>query len=136
VRVIVDTNIYVSALLSPSSSPGIISYVWLDDAFTLLISLEQLDELRCTLRKPYLLEPITRHEAGTLINNLKKYAELVPSSPRVHRSPDPTDDFLLAMCSAGKADFLVTGDKGGLLSLGNHGRTQIVSAKDFATRFR
>ena len=36
--------------------------------------------------------------------------------PRVERSPDPTDDFLLALSEAGKADYLVTGDKSGLLS--------------------
>ena len=33
------------------------------------------------------------------------------------RSPDATDDFLLAMSEAGKADYLVTGDKSGLLRL-------------------
>ena len=53
--------------------------------------------------------------------------------PRVARSPDPTDDFLLALCEAGKADYLVTGDKSGLLALGRHKGTQIVSARDFAT---
>lgn len=135
-RAILDTNIHVSALLTPASAPGLIVNAWLDDAFKLLISVEQLSEVRSTLRKPYFLQRVTRHEAGALINNLKKYAELVPSSPRVHRSPDPTDDFLLAMCSAGKADFLVTGDKHGLLSLGRHGRTKIVSATEFAALVR
>jgi predicted nucleic acid-binding protein len=37
--------------------------------------------------------------------------------PRVERSPHPIDDFLLALSEAGKADYLVTGDKSGLLSL-------------------
>ena len=35
----------------------------------------------------------------------------------MERSPDPTDDFLLALSEAGKADYLVTGDKSGLLAL-------------------
>jgi len=38
--------------------------------------------------------------------------------PRVEHSPDPTDDFLLALSEGGKADYLVTGDKSGLLVLG------------------
>ena len=42
------------------------------------------------------------------------------------RSPDPNDDFLLAMAKAGKADYLVTGDKSGLLALHRHQGTQIV----------
>ena len=48
------------------------------------------------------------------------------------RSPDPNDDFLLAMAEAGKADYLVTGDKCGLLALHRHKGTQIVSASAFA----
>jgi predicted nucleic acid-binding protein len=67
---------------------------------------------------------------------LLKLAELVPSSPRVYRSPDPEDDYLLAMCAAGRADLLVTGDKNHLLSLKTHGRTQIITAQKFAERLR
>jgi uncharacterized protein len=48
---------------------------------------------------------------------------------------DPTDDFLLTLSEAGKADYLVTGDKSGLLALNRHKATLIVSASDFAARF-
>ena len=50
----------------------------------------------------------------------------------MNRSPDPTDDFLLALCEAGNADYLVTGDKSGLLALDRNRTTRIVSARDFA----
>jgi len=53
----------------------------------------------------------------------------------VERSPDSTDDFLLALSEGGKADYLVTGDKTGLLALGRHKTTRIVPAKDFAALF-
>jgi predicted nucleic acid-binding protein len=45
------------------------------------------------------------------------------------------DDFLLAMCEAGDADYLVTGDKSGLLALDRHKATRIVSAHEFAGIF-
>lgn len=51
------------------------------------------------------------------MNKVSKLAEEISPLPRVKRSPDPGDDFLLALCEAGKADYLVTGDKSGLLSL-------------------
>lgn len=51
------------------------------------------------------------------------------------RSPDPNDDFLLAMSEVGKADYLVTGDKSGLLSLHRHKATRIISAIDFGALF-
>jgi predicted nucleic acid-binding protein len=42
---------------------------------------------------------------------------------------------MLALSEAGKADYLVTGDKGGLLALDRHETTRIISAKDFARLF-
>ena len=59
-------------------------------------------------------------------------AEIIDRLPRVERSPDPADDFLLALFEPGKADHLVTGDKSGLLSLARHEGTRIVSAGEFA----
>ncbi len=53
-------------------------------------------------------------------------------APRVERSPDPADDFLLALSEGGKADYLVTGDKGGRLALHRQKATRIVSAREFA----
>jgi predicted nucleic acid-binding protein len=51
------------------------------------------------------------------------------------RSPDPNDDFLLAAAEAGHADYLVTGDKSGLLALLRHEGTRIVTAASFARQF-
>jgi uncharacterized protein len=53
----------------------------------------------------------------------------------VKRSPDPEDDFLLALSEAGKADYLLTGDKSGLLVLRRHQNTRIISARKFAALF-
>ena len=51
------------------------------------------------------------------------------------RSPDPADNFLLALAEAGNADYLVTGDKSGLLALASHKSTRIITARDFAGLF-
>jgi predicted nucleic acid-binding protein len=77
-------------------------------------------------------ELVKPHKAGRLVNQIKKLAEDIDPLPRVTRTPDPTDDFLLALSEAGKADYLVTGDKSGLLALRRHKGTQIMSARDFA----
>lgn len=66
------------------------------------------------------------------MNQVKQLAEVIDPLPRVKRSPDPADDFLLALSEAGQAEYLVTGDKSGLLSLDRHKTTRIVSASDFA----
>ncbi len=134
-RVVLDTNILVSALMVQMGDPAAIYRAWQEGSFALLTCAEHLDELRATLRKPAVAERIKPYKAGTLVNELRKLAETIGPLPRVERSPDPTDDFLLTLSEAGKADYLVTGDKSGLLVLHHHKGTQIVSARDFAALF-
>ena len=122
-RVVLDTNILVSALISPAGNSAAIYNAWEQGRFTLLTCPEQLDELRSTLDKPRVAELI------------KKLAQNIRKLPRVRRSPDPGDNFLLALAEAGSADYLVTGDKGGLLVLGRYKSTRIVRAREFAELF-
>jgi len=130
-RVVIDTNVLVSALIAVTGKPAAIVDAWLDGKFILLTCATHVDELRSTLHKPKVAELIKPYQAGRLVNQVRKLAENVAPLPRVERSSDPTDDFLLAMSEGGKADYLVTGDKSGLLVLGRHKTTRIVSAKDF-----
>jgi putative PIN family toxin of toxin-antitoxin system len=131
-RVVLDTNILVSALMVQTGNSAAIYRAWQEGNFTLLTCAEHLDEVRATLRKPAIAERIKPYHAGGLVNALKELAEIVRPLPRVKRSPDASDGFLLALCEAGKADYLVTGDKGGLLALKRHKATRIVSARKFA----
>jgi len=131
-RVVIDTNILVSALISSVGKPAAIIDAWLDGKFTLLTCATQVDELRTTFKKPHVAKLIKRHEAGRLVNQIKRIAETVDPLPPVQRSPDPMDDFLLAMSETGQADYLVTGEKSGPLALGNHKTTRIVCATNFA----
>ena len=131
-RIILDTNILISALLVQGGPPGVIYRAWIEGGFTLLTCADQLAEMRETLRKPALAERIRPHDAGRLMNDLKHFAEGVDPLPRVDRSPDPDDNFLLAAAQAGRADYLVTGDKSGLLALRKHEGTGIVTATAFA----
>ena len=132
-RVVLDTNILVSALIVPAGNPAAIYNAWEQAKFTLLTWSEHLDELRATLQKPKVANLIKPYKAGRLVNQIKKLAEGIGELPRVKRSPDPDDNFLLALVKAGNADYLVTGDKSGLLSLASHKSTRIITARDFAS---
>jgi hypothetical protein len=131
-RVVVDTNILVSALIAPAGKPAVIYNAWVEGKFTLFTCAEHLDELLATLQKPRVAELIKPYKAGRLVNQIKRLAKGAGLLPPVNRSPDATDDFLLALCEAGNADYLVTGDKSGLLVLDHHKATGIVSASEFA----
>jgi uncharacterized protein len=131
-RVVIDTNIIVSAIITPVGKPAAIIDAWLDGKFTLLTCGAHVDELRSTLQKPRVAELVKPHKAGRLVNQIKRLAETIDPLPPVERSADPTDNFLLALSEAGNTDYLVTGDKSGLLALDRHKATRIVSASDFA----
>ena len=134
-RAVIDTNILVSALIAPAGNPAAIYNAWENGKFTLLTCAEHIDEVRATLQKPKIAALIKPHKAGRLVNELKELAENIDELPEVERSADPDDDYLLALSEAGQADYLVTGDKGGLLALDRHKGTRIISAKDFASLF-
>ena len=134
-RVVLDTNILVSALSAPAGNPAMIYNAWEQGKFTLLTCTEHLDEVRATLQKPRIANLIKPYQAGRLVNQIRKLAEDVGQLPHLKRSPDPGDNFLLALAEAGEADFLVTGDKSGLLVLGSHKSTRIITARVFAALF-
>lgn len=130
-RVVLDSNIIVSALLNGQGNPARVLDAWRRARFELVTSEEQLEELRRVTRYERLRPLIKPAAAGVLINTLRTQAQVLTSLPAVDRSPDPGDNFLLAMVEAGEAEYLVTGDKQDLLALKEHGRAKIVTASEF-----
>ncbi len=132
-RVVLDTNILLSALINRHGIPAQLIVAWRERRYDLLTSTEQLLELGGVARRPVLRARIIPSTVGRLIRDLRKLAEVLTRLPDVDRSADPADNFLLAMAEAGAADYLVSGDRRGVLDLGTHGVTQIIKARDFLT---
>ena len=130
-RVVLDTNVLVSALLLPSSLPAQLIAHWRHGRFVLLTAQPQLDEHMRVTRYPKISARLKPVLAGRLVNDLREVAVLVEALPPVEVSPDPHDNYLLALASGGEADYLVTGDKPDLLAIGHHDGTKIVSVRDF-----
>jgi len=130
-RVVLDTNILLSALLIETSSPARLVGLWRTGRFTLLTAAPQLDELMRASRYPKIRERLPPALAGRLINELRDLAVVVGRLPTIEVSPDPYDNYLLAIASTGSADYLVTGDKQDLLSLKGYDGTKIVTVRDF-----
>jgi hypothetical protein len=133
VRLVIDTNILISALLAGPSLPAHLVVLWREGRFDLLTSAEQIDELMRVTRYPKIRERLAPSLAGRLINDVRDLAVMVRSLPAVTVSRDPHDNYLLAIASAGAADFLLTGDKRDLLSLKSYEGTKIVTVREFLT---
>jgi len=128
-RVILDTNVLLGALISPYGPPDTIYRAWQASRFELVTSAAQLDELRRVSRYPKLKSILPAHRIGTMVNNMHRAIVLdtLRQLPDGIEANDPNDAFLLAMALAAEADYLVTGDRrAGLLQRGSLGRTRIV----------
>lgn len=126
-RVVLDTNILFSALISPHGAPDTIYRAWRMARFEVVTSLAQLDEIRRASRYPKLQAVLQPTKVGVMINNLQR-ALVLDQLSRSFEADDPDDAFLLAMADAGRADYLVTGDRrAGLLERGHSGRTRILT---------
>lgn len=133
-RVILDTNVLLGALISPHGPPDVIYRAWRAARFDLVTSTAQLDELRRASRYPKLKALLPAHRVGTMVNNMQRAIVLgaLPPLPDSIKVNDPNDVFLLAMARACEADYLVTGDRrAGLLQLGTVDRTRIVTPAAF-----
>lgn len=135
-RVLLDTNVLVSYLLTPSAggSVGTIMDALTRGAFTLLVPPDLLEELeRVATRKSHLAKRIRPDQLARLRDLLPAVGELLPvieeTIPAVTR--DRKDDYLLAYAFVSTADYLVTGDDD-LLVLRNVGSLAIISPPAFA----
>ncbi|MCB8878557.1 putative toxin-antitoxin system toxin component, PIN family [Acidisoma silvae] len=135
-RLVVDTNILISALLAGTSLPAHLIVLWREGRFDLLTSADQLDELMRVTRYPKIRERLSPAVAGRLINEIRDLAVLLTALPIVTASPDPYDNYLLAMARAGGADFLITGDKRDLLALKIFEGAKILTVRDFLIMHR
>lgn len=132
-RVILDTNVLLSALIRVDSKPYQLVRAWLDGRFELVSSDAQLEELRRVSR----YEQVRRHfepaEVGWLVNRIRERALVIKRLPKVDVADDPGDNYLLAMAAASQAQYLATGDKSDLLVLKRHGGTQLVTVQQLVS---
>jgi putative PIN family toxin of toxin-antitoxin system len=133
-RVIVDSNVLFSALISPHNPPHLVYQAWRQGVFDLVTCKEQLEEIRRASRYPKFKAILQPHEVGLMLNNMKS-ALVIENLPLGYEAKDPNDAFLLALAATSKAHYLVTGDKKAeLLALVTIGQTQIVSASFFCSK--
>lgn len=133
-RVVLDTNVLLSALISSHGPPDIIYRAWRTARFELVTSTAQLDELRRVSRYPKLKTILPAHRIGAMVNNMQRAVVLehLPNLPEGIALNDPNDAFLFSMALAGEANYLVTGDRrAGLLEQGSAARARILTPAIF-----
>ena len=129
VRAVVDTNVTVSAALSPRSTPRRAFDRVLEQG-TPLISLATLAELNEILRRPRFNSYLREDERLEFLAALVRESELVEVTAAVSACRDPKDDKFLELALSGVATHIISGDAD-LLALHPFRGIAILSPHDF-----
>lgn len=130
VRLVLDTNILIGALITKGTPPDELYRAWLRGDIELVTSAAQIAELAEVLARPRIRRLVDADEANAILENLAVRALVLKDLPTVDLSPDPSDNPILAAAIAGNADFVVSGDKKHVLSLGEVNGIPVVTARD------
>lgn len=118
-RAVLDPNVLISALVSPSGTPAALIRAWLDGVFDIVVSPKLLAELQRALGYPHLVQRVPTDDAQELVELLRRATTVVADQEGLAGLPasrDAGDDYLVALAAAADA-MLVSGDHD-LLSLG------------------
>lgn len=108
-RIVVDTNIWIRALLGGSFSLPVLQALY-DNQFTLIISDPLLAELREVLQRPRLKKAIDDFDVQELLEQIEWRGVFVNLETIPPRCRDPKDQPVLGTAIDGQADAIVTGD--------------------------
>ena len=107
-RVVVDTNVWVSGLIIPDSPPGQVLRAMREHRFELVASWHVAQELADVLRRPRLRR--YEIEQQDIENVFRLLAPALPTADLEVPIRDPDDAPVVAAALAGAADVIVTGD--------------------------
>lgn len=132
-RVVLDTNILISATIVPQGFPGRILTAAFDGRISLIVSAKLLSEYSDVVRRPHIIRKyrtISERIQDTLIFLVLDTVHVsgIPTARIVLQ--DPKDDFIIASAVEGKARYIVSGDEH-LLNLGQYRGVKILSPRDF-----
>ncbi len=132
IRVVVDTNVYVSAAFTPDGKPGQVIRTARTGLFDLVISESIMDEINRVLRYPKIQKRLgwSPETIAAYLNELKKFARVTPGLLTLNVVADQSDNRYLECAVEGNAGYIVTGDSD-LLDLGEYQGIKIVKPAAF-----
>jgi putative PIN family toxin of toxin-antitoxin system len=107
-RVVVDSNVWVSGLIRPQGQPGQVLEAILQERFEVVASWELVEEVSAVLSRPKLAR--YRLASGDVLDLLRTLARTLPTVDVDVEVRDPKDAPVVAAALAGRADAIVTGD--------------------------
>lgn len=112
-KVVLDTNIFVSAILKSQSNPGHIIDLVREKKLTLALSPDIISEIATVLSYPKLkkIHGLTPKGVKSHLKGLKSISEIVVPTKRLDIiKEDPSDNIYLECAIESGSDFIISGD--------------------------
>jgi len=131
-RIVLDANIFVSAILSPNGVPAQVLNTWHEGFFELVISSSIIEEIRRVLNYPKLTKfhKKSAKEIDLFLDDLEVLTFFAPEKSSLSISDDPSDDKYINAALEGGAKFLITGDND-LLKIQEYEGIKIITPREF-----
>jgi putative PIN family toxin of toxin-antitoxin system len=109
---LLDTNVWVSALINPTGYPAQLQIAWQRGQFEVVTSLTLLEELAEVLTRPRIAKKynLSPQEIQEFITLLFQRAYITYPTGTVHECRDPDDDIVLETALLGSAQYVVSRD--------------------------
>jgi putative PIN family toxin of toxin-antitoxin system len=112
IKAVIDTNIWVSALLNPSGYPAKLRKSFEEGVFKVVVSEAILEELADVLNRPRIREKysVTAEDIEEILTLIEERSEHVLLSGNIEVCRDKDDNLVIETAIEGKAEYLVTRD--------------------------
>ena len=133
IRAVLDTNVIVSAVLSPKGIPAKILTALEREQFHILCSEPILEEIARVLRYPKIAprHRLSEEELLVFLEDLARLAIFTPGKLKLSViKDDPDDDRYLECAVEGEAEYIVSGDQH-LLNLEEYKGIEIITPRTF-----
>lgn len=113
-NVVLDTNVIISALLSPTGAPAQVLDYWREGLFTVISSPQLIDELKRALTYSRVVKylKLSDEDIDLFLKYFRQFSEVVePDFSLDILKEDPDDNRVLECAAAGSAAYIITGDK-------------------------
>jgi hypothetical protein len=134
-KVVLDTNIVISAAISEDGNPAKIFEMLLLEEITNFTTDQIISEIRDVMSRHKITQRLSLVEVGFIIDNFERFSKKITPNETIDKvKDDPADNKILECAVAASANYIITGDEH-LLKIREFRETKIVSPAEFISLF-
>lgn len=129
-KIVIDTNDFISALITQKHRMKLLSIMEKPE-IEIFANENLIQEIKNVASREKFRKYVTLDEISLFVDVVTTSFTLITTTTQVSDSPDPKDNFLLALAIDSQAKYLITGDKKDLLALSPYRGIKIVRLQEF-----